>query len=430
MKSGKLGKLFLNDYIFSVFVKAMMILVGVLHSAFLARFLGAELKGVAATVTSSVALFQVIITCGIHQAYPYFKKQGETENFLSVFINNIYFIYSLLFMVVVSLVCIFHNMLPEKILFIIILTPLFAYETIVSYVYLIEKPKKKNLWSLISTFSETVIILIFLVMCKPNNLYMIIAISASVAIRAMSSTVGLKVTVDLKLISLKFIVKMFRFGIMPMVALVLTIMNSKIDILMMDMNESITSAAIGLYSVGIGVADKILAIPDAVREILLSKLVSGKNEQEVARVTRISVFLCSAMAMVFLIFGKSIIKLLYGAEFIGAYNVLVISSFGTVFMVFLKMISQYNIVNKRQLANLLMLSISVVTNIALNLLLIPHLGIEGASIASFAGHFVCGICFALYFRKKSGTSFRDIVLLKKEDLSFLKFITKLGNMKK
>lgn len=430
MKSGKLGKWFLNDYIFSVFVKVMMILVGVLHSAFLARFLGTELKGVAATITSSVALFQVIITCGIHQAYPYFKKQGETENFLSVFINNIYFIYSLFFIMVALLTGGFHNTLPAKILFIIILTPLFAYETIVSYIYLIENPKKKNLWSLISTLSETVIILIFLIMCQPNNLYMLIAVSSSVAIRALSSTVGLKVAVNLKFISIRFIVKMLRFGIMPMAALVLTIMNSKIDILMMDMNESVTSAAIGLYSVGIGVADKILAIPDAVREILLSKLVSGKNEQEVARVTRISVFLCTTMAIIFMICGKPIIKLLYGADFMGAYNVLVISSFGTVFMVFLKMISQYNIVNKRQFANLLMLSISVVTNIALNLLLIPHLGIEGAAIASFAGHFVCGICFVLYFRKKSGTRFRDIVFLKKEDLSFFKFITKSAKMKK
>lgn len=422
MRNGRLSKLVINEYFFSVLIKIMMLAVGVVHSAFLARFLGAELKGVAATITSSVALIQVIITCGVHQAYPYFKKQGEIKDFLCTFINNIYLIYSILFVATISLVLIFYNIISIKTVFILILTPMFAYETIVSYVYLIENPKKKNLWSLISTLAETVIIMLFWLLFEPNYLCMIIVISASVMIRAISSTIGLGVTVNIKRISFRFIALMMRFGVMPMVALILTVMNSKIDVLMMGMHESVTSAAIGLYSVGVGVADKILAIPDAVREILLSKLVSGKSEQEVARVTRISVLLCTVMAAMFTVLGKPIIYLLYGAEYEGAYNVLIISSFGTVFMVFLKMISQYNIVNKRQLANLLMLAVSVVTNIVLNLVLIPHFEIEGAAFASLAGHFVCAVCFITYFCQKTDVRLRELILPQKDDLSaFLNF---------
>ena len=59
-----------NDYIFSVTVKILMGLVGIFHSAFLARFLGAELKGMAATITSTVSVAQIFITFGINQAYP------------------------------------------------------------------------------------------------------------------------------------------------------------------------------------------------------------------------------------------------------------------------------------------------------------------------------------------------------------------------
>ncbi len=417
MKNSRLSNLVVNDYFFSIIVKFTMIAVSVIHSAFLARFLGAELKGFAATITSSVSLFQVIITCGIHQAYPYFKKQGEIKDFLSVFANNIYFIYSVLIVGAISFSTVFSSILSAKSLFVIVLTPVFAYETIVSYVYLIENSKKKNLWSLISNFSETIIILIFWMCFEPDYFLMVISVSASVIIRAISATIGLGVSIDIKKISLKFIASMLKFGLMPMAALILTIMNSKIDILMMDMNSSVTSVAIGLYSVGIGISDKILAIPDAVREILLSKLVSGKNEKEVARVTRISVLLCTAMAVVFSIVGKLIIHLLYGVEYAGSYNILVISSYGTVFMVFLKMISQYNIVNKRQVANLLMLFVSVATNIIFNLLLIPNFGITGAALASFIGHFVCAICFITYFCKKTDIKFRELILPQKEDFS-------------
>lgn len=419
MKKRMFGSLISNDYIFSVFVKVMMLVVGVIHSAFLARFLGAELKGVAATITSSVSLFQMIITCGMHQAYPYFKRHGQIKDFLNVFINNVYFVYSVIFVVMVSIATIFRFVISDKIVCILILTPLFAYETIVNYIYLIEKPKKKNLWNLISSVSETVIIVLFWFVFEPNYPFMIIAISFSITIRAIASTVGLGVPFKIKHISLRFIAKMLRFGVMPMIALILTVLNSKIDILMLDANPVITSAAIGLYSVGIGVADKILSIPDAIREILLSKLVSGKNEKEVSRVTRISVILCTAMATVMTLLGKVIIDLLYGSEFAGAYNVLAITAFGTVFMVFLKMISQYNIVNKKQTSNLLFLAISVITNIVLNILLIPHLGIEGAAIASFVGHFVCAVCFIVYFCMKTGAKLQELIIPQKEDLAML-----------
>ncbi len=419
MKKRMFGSLISNDYIFSIFVKIMMLVVGVVHSAFLARFLGAELKGIAATITSSVSLFQMIITCGMHQAYPYFKRHGQIKDFLNVFINNVYFIYSVIFLAMISIATIFHFVIPDKIVCVLILIPLFAYETIVNYIYLIEKPKKKNLWNLISSVSETVIIVLFWFVFEPNYPFMVIAISLSITIRAIASTVGLGVPFKIKHISLRFIAKMLRFGIMPMIALILTVLNSKIDILMLDANPVITSAAIGLYSVGIGVADKILSIPDAIREILLSKLVSGKNEKEVSRVTRISVILCTAMAIVMTLLGKVIIDLLYGSEFAGAYNVLVITAFGTVFMVFLKMISQYNIVNKKQTSNLLFLAISVITNIVLNILLIPHLGIEGAAIASFVGHFVCAVCFIVYFRMKTGAKLRELIIPQKEDLAIL-----------
>ena len=419
MKNNGIMRIAGNEYIFSVVVKILMLIIGVLHSAFLARFLGPELKGVAATITSTVALSQVIITCGIHQAYPYFKRQGKIENLTNIFTNNVYFIYALLFMIIVVLSFFFRGVFSQKTIFILLLTPIFAYENIVSYIYLIEKPLKKNSWSLLSSFAETVLIIFLWLFVKPNIFYMILAISAAIFIRAISSTVGVHAKLNIKLISIKFIAKMLRFGIMPMIALILTVMNSKIDVLMMDWGNVVTTASIGLYSVGIGIADKILAIPDAIREILLSKLVSGKSEQEVARVTRISFFFCLIMAGAVALLGGPFLNVFYGAEYAGAYSVLVISSCGTAFMVFLKMISQYNIVHKRQLANLLMLAISVVTNVCFNLILIPHYGIDGAAIASFIGHLVCAVCFIIYFSKVAHIRFAEILFPKKEDFEAL-----------
>lgn len=419
MKNKKIIGLIRNDYVFSIFVKIMMLVVGVLHSAFLARFLGVELKGISATITSTVALFQVVITCGIHQAYAYFKREDKSNRFTGIFLNNVYFLYAALFALAAVGAFVCRSVMPTKYIFVLLLTPLYAYEMVISYVYLIENPLRKNFWSLFSSVFETVFILLLWVTVKPNLFYMILAISMATLIKAVAATVNLRVKVDLTQISIRFIGKMLRFGILPMLALILTVMNSKIDVLMMDWSPAITSAAIGLYSVGYGFADKILSIPDAIREILLSHLVAGKSEQEVARVTRLSFFFCVVMASGFALLGKPMLHILYGSEYAGAYRVLVIASFGTGFMVFLKMISQYNVVNKRQLANLLMLAVSVVTNIVFNLILMPIYGIEGAAMASFIGHFVCALCFVLYFVKATKVRPTELLIPKKEDFSLL-----------
>ena len=46
-------------------------------------------------------------------------------------------------------------------------------------------------------------------------------------------------------------------------------------------------------------------------------------------------------------------------------------------------------------------------------------GIVGAAMASFAGHFVCAICFIAYFCKKTTIKPRELLLPKKEDFSAL-----------
>ena len=62
-------------------------------------------------------------------------------------------------------------------------------------------------------------------------------------------------------------------------------LNYRIDILMLDDIFHISTAEIGVYSVGVALAEKIWLIPDATKDILMSKLSNGSNSEEVAKVT-------------------------------------------------------------------------------------------------------------------------------------------------
>jgi len=410
-------KLLGNDYVFSVLTKFLSVVVGVFHAAFLARFLGPELKGLSASITSIVSVGCIVVTCGIHQAFPYYRKKDSSQNFLNKFCSTVLVVYSVLFV----LAGIISFLIPASIVIkvSILLIPLFGYETIINYVFLIEYPKKRNLTNLIASCTETIVLLLFWMLLQPNNFLMIISISIAIIIRAIGSTFFVKFSFAYKELNFGYLWKLLKFGLIPMIALLLTMLNSRLDIIMLNGFTFITAYQVGIYSTGVGLAEKALFIPDAIREILLGKLVSGKEKDEVAKACRLGVFISTLITVFILFFGKPVISILFGNEYLTAYSITVVCTLGTVFMVFIKMISQYNIVHKKQLTNMFLLAGAVVLNILLNLWLVPICGVLGTAIASLISHFVCGMSFALFFSVKTKMSIFDLIIIRKDDLRII-----------
>ena len=84
-----LGRVFNNDYLFSIIAKVMNLFVAIFVSAITARFFGVELKGVMSVVQNDVTLYAVFLGLGIYQAYPFFRKQ-EPDIMPIGFISNIH----------------------------------------------------------------------------------------------------------------------------------------------------------------------------------------------------------------------------------------------------------------------------------------------------------------------------------------------------
>lgn len=403
-----------NDYVFSIISRISAVVISIFHAAFLARFLGPELKGVAASISSVVAVGSIVITGGIHHAFPYYRKKRTGKDFLNKFCSNVLILYAVLFSLSVFIV--FIDSVDIVVKGSILLIPIFGYETIINYVFLIEASKKRNVTNVLANFIETAVLFVFWLAIEPNNIFMVIGISVSVIIKAFISTLKVGFTFSIKYFDLKYLLELLKFGFLPMVALLLTNLNSRVDILMLNAYDSVSSAQIGIYSAGVGLAEKALLIPDAIREILLGKLVAGKDKEEVAKACRIGTFISLCVAVCVVIFGRLAIRILFGQEYSSAYGITFISSCGAIFMVYIKMVSQYNIVHKKQKSNAFLLLLSVGVNVSLNLVLIPKLNITGAAIATFAGHLVCGMSFLIFYKKATGLSFKQMVLLQSEDL--------------
>lgn len=420
MKSKLLG-IFKNPYVFSVISKITLVVLGFLYTVLMSRYLGASLKGDVAYITSVTSITCIIFGCGVHQAYPYFKKKTGADVApifmrLAVEMLAVYLILAvaltLLLRADVSLGCI------------LMLTPIFVYNRIVSYICMVENPNRKNLVDLIAAFLEVVFIVVLWLLVKPTLLigamiYLFKDIFLS-CVYTWRMRNALKTHVKS---SLSVMFEILKFGIFPMLVLLMSTLNYRVDVIMLK--ASVSSADVGIYSVGVMLAERVWLIPDALKEVMISNLVKGKGPEEVSFVVRVCNTSCILLVLGIVALGRPFINLFFGAEYAGAYPITVVILVGVVFMVYYKMIAAYNIVHGKQKENFIYLIVSVISNIAANLVLIPLFGCIGAALASIISYSVSAFLFTHRFIRETGTRMSDMLVINRED--FVRIRQKLRN---
>lgn len=408
-----LRKLIKNEYIYSVLTKIFLVGLGLVHSAIFARYLGASLNGSINYITSITSIAAIIVTGGIHQAYPYFRKKYGKDKYIDKYMTMATDIFAIFAIIAVILFLIKRK--DTEISLMGILTVVAGYSTITGHVLLVETPNTRNKIFMVSHICETILVVVLFIFTKANiGLAVAAYIFADVfKIIAFVPRIHFHIDHSYHLSDLK---ELYTYGFFPMVALLLTTLNYKIDVIMLKHYSFISLAQVGVYSIGYTIANKTLLIPDSLKVILISKLAKGKDHEEVARIMRLSFAVCLFVAICIVLLGKPFINLMYGDEYAGAYSVICISVCGTVFMTFFKMVSQYNIMNKKQVLNAGMLTISIVINVILNLLLVPLYDINGAAMATAVGYLVCSIVFIVYFCKATNTRLSEVVLVQKDDI--------------
>ncbi|MBE7022996.1 MAG: hypothetical protein E7412_00850 [Ruminococcaceae bacterium] len=415
---GAIKSLVKNDYVVSVICKILGVVVAVAYSALLARYLGPSIKGEIAYITGIVSIFSIVLTIGVHQAYPYYKKRDTIGDVKHYFMNAVLLLFGI-YSIISLAICIF--CIKNSVLIICILLSLIsAYKRIVSYVYLVEAGGKRNVTMLVIHIVQVVYILILFLTTESNFLLGISVVAFQDVVLAVVYTKKIRFRFGIKYLKGNFLVKLVAYGIVPMISLLASTLNYRIDILMLRGFNNITIASVGIYSVGVAIAEEVLLIPEAIKEILLSKLAKGANDEAVATVMRLCFPICLLMFAGLACCGWWLINIFYGEAYLEAYPVLVITMIGVTAIMFYKMIATYNIVNKKQNFNLIVLLSSITVNVIANFILIPRLNIAGAAIATVISYIYCAVVFLMYFSRRSGIKIRNMVFMTRQDILTLK----------
>lgn len=417
-------RLIKNEYVYSIITRFITIAVGMIESVLVARYLGAELRGINAYVSSIASVGSIVITFGMHQAYPYFRKKLGKEAIYQDYISLMAILYSLYFLIGIVLAIALPVSIGIKSVFVLI--PLIGYSRIVDYISLVEHPNTRNTWWTTISILNVVYIIALCLFTTRNVLWGISILLFADLIKCIVYSRILKVKIVIHKDLIGLLTELVKYGFFPMLALLMTTLNYRIDVLMLHQYSYITDAMIGVYSLGISLSDKIVLIPDTLKGVLVSKLAKGAPDEEVAKVSRIGLWSSIALFLSIALVGKFFIKLLYGSEYDGAYSIIMITAFGLLSVIYFKFIAQYNIINRKQKLNVLLLSIAIIVDIVLNLAFIPIWGIQGAALATSIGNAVCGIVFIIYFCRKTGVPVFKMIIPQKDDIEIVKGIIRRG----
>ena len=420
MSSNKITRIIKNPYVFSVISKVTIVLLGFAYTVCQSRYLGASLKGDVAYIDSVTKVTFVVLGLGIHQAYPYFKKKTG-ENVAPIFLRLTLFITLLYLVIAVGLSIAFHS--DIKLVAIFMLTPCLVYNRVVSYINMVETPNKKNMTELIANFFEVIaVIILWIAFPATIGWGIFLLLFKDLLLGSIYSFRLRKQFIAPVHFSLKGCWEIIKFGIFPMLALLMTTLNYRVDVIMLK--QFVSSADVGIYSVGVMLAERVWLIPDALKEVMISNLTKGKDYREVSFIIRVSNTVCIFVVLGIIALGQPFINIFFGQEYSQAYTVTVIILVGVVFMIYYKMIGSYNIVHGKQKENLIYLCISVATNIVVNLILIPIMGNNGAAVASILSYGMAAFLYTSHFARETGIKMTEMLIINKEDVARIKEIMK------
>ena len=212
-------------------------------------------------------------------------------------------------------------------------------------------------------------------------------------------------------------VRSMRLGFKAMLISLLLVLLFRMDVYLV---ESFLGAEImGIYSIALVFAEMLQKIPNVAGTVLFSKIAGGGGEEEdrlTARVSR-SIFLLTLIAAGGIaLVGSWLIPWMFDARFEGAYLPLLCMLPGVLAMASASVVNTNLWARGYPLPAVVAPIAAFCTNVALNVWLIPRLGLVGAGIAKTVAYMLwAGLLFG-YFAAHSSLSFRELVVIRRTDL--------------
>jgi len=210
----------------------------------------------------------------------------------------------------------------------------------------------------------------------------------------------------------------FAFGLKEHLGNTAQQLNIRLDVLILA--AYLLPSEIGYYTIAYMLAELVWYIPDSIGLVLFPQVSSGDREVsgvQTARINRLALLLIIVVCSFLGLIGKVIISVIYGKAFLPAYPAMLFLLPGIAGLTVAKVLSKYISGIGKPLLTSTGSILGLILNIPLLILLVPRLGIIGASIASSVAYIAYAVYIIPVFIKKSGVSLRDTLVMNKDDIT-------------
>lgn len=411
------------DLITTFITKIIFLAGSFMITVILARILGPNGKGVVTALFVFPNIMVSLADLGVRQASAYYIGKGKYESqailsvnlflwivtsILSVFIVSIYFFNSNSGDLTISLGLIALSYVPVRIL-------ISYFNGILQGQQKITNMNKKFLIE----FSMRLIGIFLLVWLLNLNVTgaALATLLTNVVVLIYSGIIikkhhKFKISFDRLMIS-----DLFKKGIIFAMALFVLQLNYKVDIIILD--HMVTPHDLGIYSVGVSIAELLWQLPAAIGIVLFSRSANSSTDKEstnrATKILRLSWPPLIAVASVLMTFTPQIVDLLYGSNFEQASTIIRLLLPGVMVMVLFKILYSDLAGRGHPLFALKIFSVSLVINLLFNLILIPIYGINGAAISSTMSYIVGAVLFSKAYKNFTGISYGDLFIINNND---------------
>lgn len=406
LQTKSIAKNILIVNVFSFLQKFLLFVFSIIVS----RHFGNEYYGMFSTANTFSIFMMVFIAFGsdFYLTRSISRDPNSTQNYFW----NILFIRLIIYSVLLVIISLFFNYLPYK-PELLQLIKIFAVYSIIKSInqqilYVYQGVERFDLQSVIMVTTSALLLLgAALIVYLGLSIYFIgyLYVFVQVLILIVNSLIlyfNKIITFNIfSIISLKMLKKIFIASLPFMLSGVISMVYNRIDIVMLSLMR--TNAEVGDYTVSYNLYEAFLFIPAAFGTVFFPRLVKYfknnqpelvKKESSILIYHLLIIMLPIAIGTVF--FSNNIINLIYGQQFIGASTSLRILIWGLIIHLFNNILGRilYGLNQEKYFVKISLYS--MLTNVVINFLLIPHYGINGAAIATIVSFLVS---FSMHYRR-------------------------------
>ena len=206
---------------------------------------------------------------------------------------------------------------------------------------------------------------------------------------------------------------------LPLMAMML---NYRVMTLLLSMRGSL--ADVGIYIQAITLAEMIWEVPNTLASVLLARGFSSRDATDFSRkvlvLVRLTLVLGIGMALGMMLFGRTIIHLLFGAHFDHSADVLFVLLPGIVAFLYYKVLNVDLATRGRPMMSLVTSLPILCFSIIAGWWAIGAYGVMGGAWVTSLGYCLGAIIYVFVYRRETGIGFREILLPSRLDIDVIR----------